>query len=217
MRRDDWLLAQLPMGMTDDDMFVRFVSIFQNVATTLLEDADNIPNAVDVTVAPLPLVRWLGSWIGVTSIDSSLPDALQRRLVRESGQILAWRGTKRGLQQFLEVVTGAPAEVEESGSILPEGEAPYGAPWVRMQVDSTGWLSDGDFVQLVADEVPANVSFELWAGQRQLWPPVSGPGGDGSDGANGAAAALGNGDGARAVTLETKGGAAVNIRRMVEQ
>jgi phage tail-like protein len=169
-RRADWLIGQLPMGMMDDGFFVRYISLFQEVATSLLEDADNIPNIVDVTVAPLPVVRWLGSWIGFTSIDSSLPDDLQRRLVREASKILAWRGTRRGLEQFLAVVTGAPAEVTESGAILREGEAPNDAPFVRMTVASTGWLSDEDFIELVADEIPANVTFELCVGDRQLWP-----------------------------------------------
>ena len=52
MRREQWLLSQLPVGMVEDDFFVRFVSIFQDVATTLLDGADNIDNLVDVTVAP---------------------------------------------------------------------------------------------------------------------------------------------------------------------
>ncbi len=63
--QSDWLLNQLPVGMLDADFFVRFVSIFQELGGTLLEDADNIDNIADVTVAPDALVRWLGSWIGV--------------------------------------------------------------------------------------------------------------------------------------------------------
>src|SRR5437763_1081784 len=86
-RRSDWLLGQLPMGMLDDDFFVRFVSIFQEVATTMLDDVDNLGNVVDVTVAPEPMVRWLGSWLGLSSIDPSLPHELQRRIVRESAQM----------------------------------------------------------------------------------------------------------------------------------
>jgi phage tail-like protein len=173
MRRNDWLLGQLPMGMMDDDFFVRFVSIFQEVATSMLEGADNIENIVDVTVAPEPMVRYLGSWIGVDSIDQSLPSELQRRIVRESGEILAWRGTKRGLQQFLELVTDGPVEIEESGGIFAEGEAGLRPATVRMKVDSTGWATESDFVELVRDEIPANVSFELFVGNRRLWPATT--------------------------------------------
>ncbi len=174
MRRDDWLLGQLPMGMVDDDFFARFVSLFQDVATSFLEDADNISNIVDVTVAPPELVRWLASWIGTTPIDSSLDERLQRALVRRSSEILAWRGTRFGLERFLEVVTGAPPEIEDSGGVVredPDNETVRPAPFVRIRVASIGWLPDKDFVALVEDEIPASTAYELFVGDRQLWPP----------------------------------------------
>lgn len=169
-RRPDWLLAQLPMGMLEDDFFRRFVSIFQEVASSYLDDVDNFDNVVDVTVAPAPLVPWLGSWIGVESVDQTLPHEIQRRIVRESSQILAWRGTRRGLRQFLELFSGGPVTIEETGGVYREGEAPDVAPIVRMRVEGTGWLPETDFVELVRDELPANASFELFVGERRLWP-----------------------------------------------
>jgi phage tail-like protein len=158
------------MGMLDDDFFVRFVSIFQESATDLLEGADNVENLVDVSVAPEAMVRYLGSWLGIDSIDASLPPDLQRRIVRETGQILAWRGTKRGLLQFLELVSDGPVEIEESGGIFGEGEAGLRPPFVKMKVDSTGWATEKDFIALVRDEIPANVSFELFIRNRRVWP-----------------------------------------------
>lgn len=181
-RRSDWLLAQLPMGMLDDDLFVRFVSIFQEVATSLLEDADNIPNVVDPTVAPVPALSWLASWLGVTWIEPSLPDELQRQLVRECGKALAWRGTRRGLEVLLEAVTGGEVLVEESGGVRRATDPPTRAPdpSVRVAVRSTGWMSDDDFVELVTDEVPANVRCEIVVDGREIWPRP-----DGADGAAG--------------------------------
>jgi phage tail-like protein len=173
VRRSDWLVSQLPMGMLDDGFFVRFVSLFEDVATSYLEGADNIPNVVDVDVAPPELVRWLASWIGTVQIDSSLDEALQRRLVKTASDILAWRGTRRGLEQFLAVVTGGEVQVEESGTIGREGTLGDRPPFVRMRVASIGWLPDSDFVALVRDEIPAHVTYELFVGDRQLWPPVA--------------------------------------------
>jgi phage tail-like protein len=172
MRRADWLIGQLPMGMLDDNFFVRFTLMFQELASSLLDDVDNVPNIVDVTVAPPAFVRYLGTWIGIGSIDSSLPDVMQRKIVRESGQILAWRGTRRGLEQFLELITGAPAKVDESGGIFTEGQCGWTAPFVRIRVKSTGWVPEGDFVALVADELPANVTWEMFVEERQIWPPL---------------------------------------------
>jgi phage tail-like protein len=169
-RRGDWLVGQLPMGMLDDDFFVRFTSTFQEVATSLVEGADNIANVVDVTVAPAELVRWLGTWIGLESVDSSLDELLQRHLVRQAGRDLAWRGTRRGLEEFLGVVTGGPVVVEESGGIGRDGQLGERTPRVTLRVSSTGWMSGDDFVALVSDEIPANVLFEVYVNDRRLWP-----------------------------------------------
>lgn len=175
-RRNDWMLGQLPMGMLDDELFVRFVSIFQEVATSYVEGADNIPNIVDPTVAPVPALSWLASWLGVTWIEPSLPDDVQRRLVRECGKALAWRGTRRGLEILLNAVTGSDVVVEESGAVRhgiePGARAP--ASSVRVTVRSTGWMSDEDFVELVTDEVPANVHCEIVVDGRTMWPPSPG-------------------------------------------
>ena len=55
------------------------------------------------------------------------------------------------------------------------GEAPPEYPReVTIRVASSGWLSEADFAALVADEIPANVAWELHVGDRQLWPvPVA--------------------------------------------
>lgn len=171
MRRDDWLLAQLPVGMLEDDFFVRFVSLFQEVATTLLEQADGIDHVLDVTVAPDPLVRYLGSWIGADEIDPALAVEVQRRAVQTASRTLAWRGTRRGLQDFLEMLSRGPAEVVDSGGVWPEGAAPPSQPKVTLRVATTGGMTDADFLALVRDEVPAHVVAEVHVGERQIWPP----------------------------------------------
>lgn len=168
-RNPNWLINQMPVGMLDSEFFVHFLSIFQEVGGTLLEGADNIENVVDPTIAPDAMVRWMGSWIGVDSVDESLPRELQRMIVRSSARTMSWRGTRAGLEQFLEMTSGGPAQVVDGGGIWREGEAPADTAHVRMTVASTGWLEEGDFVALVRDEVPAHVRAELWIGDRQVW------------------------------------------------
>jgi phage tail-like protein len=168
-RNPNWLVNQMPVGMLDSEFFVQFLSIFQEVGGTLLEGADNIENILDPTIAPDAMVRWMGSWIGVDSVDPSLPRELQRMIVRSSARTMSWRGTRAGLEQFLEMTSGGLAEVVDGGGIWREGEAPADTAYVRMTVASTGWLEEGDFVALVRDEVPAHVRAELWIGNRQVW------------------------------------------------
>jgi phage tail-like protein len=170
MRSEQWLVNQLPVGMAESDFFTRFVSIFQEVASTLLDGADNIGNIPDATVTPTPMVRTLGSWIGSDSVDPSLPEDLQRRIVRSTARTLTWRGTARGLREFLEMMSGSPAEVSDGGGVWRESESPADTAWVRMQVETTGWMSERDFAAIVADEIPAHVRAELWVGDRLVWP-----------------------------------------------
>lgn len=175
MRRDDWLLSQLPIGMVEDEFFSRFVSIFQEVATTLLDGTDNIDNIVDLTVTPEPMLRWMASWIGVPGLDPTLPHAQQRKIVRTYAEMLAWRGTRRGLGQFLELISGAPVLIEDGGGVFGEGLAPDQPAWARLHVTSTGWLTEDDFVELVRDEVPASVAVEIWVGGNRVWPKTLAP------------------------------------------
>jgi phage tail-like protein len=169
VRSPAWLIEQLPNALLDTDFFVRFVSIFQELSESLVANADNMENVLDFSVAPAELVRWLGSWIGVEGIDEELPEELQRRIVESSADTLAWRGTARGLQRFLELISGGPAVVEDGGGVWRAGEAPSDTAWVRLEVESTGWMPEGDFALLVQDEVPAHVRAELWVGYRLVW------------------------------------------------
>jgi phage tail-like protein len=168
-RSPQWMLNQLPIGLLDADFFVRFVSIFQELGTTLFEDADNMDNLVDITVAPDAMVRWLAGWIGAGPIDPSLPHELQRRIVRSASETLTWRGTTRGLTRFLELSSGGPATVTDGGGVWRDGDAPQDSAWVRMEVESTGWMPEADFVTFVRDEVPAHVRAELYVGSRLIW------------------------------------------------
>jgi len=168
-RPTDWMLNQLPVGLLDSDFFVRFVSIFQEVGSTLVADADNIDNVPNLSVAPEPLLPWLASWIGVEGVDPSLPAPVQRRLISGAAHTLAWRGTPAGLTRFLELLSDGPATVTDGGGVWRDGEAPADTAWVKMVVQSTGWLGDGDFVDLIRDEVPAHVRAELYVGDRLIW------------------------------------------------
>jgi phage tail-like protein len=168
-RNPQWLVNQLPVGMLQSDFFVRFVSIFQELAGSLLDGADQVEFVPDGTVTPVPLVGHLGTWIGVDTIDASLPEELQRLILRSSSKALAHRGTIKGLQGYLEMLSGEEAEVTDGGGIWVEGDAPDDYAWVRMSVQGTGHLSEDEFVALVRDEVPAHVRAELRiAGRRVL-------------------------------------------------
>jgi phage tail-like protein len=156
--------------MLEDDFLERFLGIFQELADTFMLQVDNIEHVVDTTVAPDRMVRAMGAWLGTPPIDPSLPDEVQRRIVREHGQMLQWRGTSMGLRHLLEMVTDAPAEITDSGGVFAEGEAPENPAHVTIRVESSGWTTEDDLLDLVRSELPAGVSFELTIGDRAIWP-----------------------------------------------
>lgn len=170
MRRSDWLLQQLPVSMVEDDFLGRFLMIFQSIADTELHQIDTLKHMFDPAVAPDAMVRLMGQWIGVDWIDPSLPDELQRDMVRGYSALVRWRGTRQGLKMLLELVTNGPATVIDNGGVYPEGEAPVTDPHVVLRIESTGWATERDVLRIVRAELPASVTFELFVGDRQLWP-----------------------------------------------
>jgi phage tail-like protein len=179
-----WLVEQLPAHLLGDPFFRRFVGIFAELADGLRAHADGLEHAVDVSVAPDPMVRYIGRWLGMESIDPSLPVLRQREMVRGAGTLAAWRGTRVGLEGFLALVTGAPAVVSDGGGVFPQGEAPRRPVPVRVRVQDTGQATDEHLLVLLRNELPADVEFELRVGRRPVWPPglpldpVDAPGGD---------------------------------------
>ncbi|MFT4616364.1 MAG: phage tail-like protein [Minisyncoccia bacterium] len=170
MRRDDWLLHQLPVGMTEDDFLVRFVTIFQRVADTVVHQVDGVEHAFDPTVAPDNMVRLMAEWFGVDWVDSSLDVRLQREIVMRYAELIPWRGTRRGMVELLELLTRADVEVRDTGGVFAEGEAPQDPPHVRIDVQSLGWNNRKDFAQIVRDELPATVTFTVWMAGVRIWP-----------------------------------------------
>lgn len=174
--RPNWLINQLPGGMLDDDFLLRFLSIFQSVADTLVAHPEQMEHLLDPAVTPEPMLRFIGRWLGIESLDAATPLPVQRRMVAEMGHLIGWRGTRRGLLHALELLTGQPAEVRDNGGVYPEGQAP-GATGrhVEISVASPGWTTPEHLVALITEELPASVTFELWVGGARLWPAPAHP------------------------------------------
>jgi phage tail-like protein len=169
-RPKDWLVGQLPLGLFEDDLLRRFVSIFQTIGDGLLDQVDNLGHLLDPAVAPTPMVRFLGQWLGEEALQGELDDLVARRWVAAGPELARWRGTARGLSMLLELVTGAPVVVTDSGRVSVEGRAaePTDAAEVRqpapvvIRVSRMGALGPADLEALVRRELPAHVAFSLY-------------------------------------------------------
>ncbi|HEY0396985.1 MAG TPA: phage tail protein [Acidimicrobiia bacterium] len=159
-----WLVDSLPVCFAGDPFLRRFLGIFQELADDLRSAIDGIEHTVDPTVAPPVFVRWLGGWLGVESLDPSLPELRQRELVSGFGPLLPRRGTAGGLAGAVELVTGERPLVRDPGAIVRDSDARTPPEPVTVWLKSTGRVSEGDVVAVIRDWIPAAATVELHLG-----------------------------------------------------
>jgi phage tail-like protein len=159
-----WLVGQLPMAMLQDDFLVRFASIFEEVAGTLVHSVDTIGVAADLSITPEPFVHWLGSWIGAPADPAGgRPDVRERDWVRAQASVLSARGTRAGLEELLrELSDGHPVEVTDGGGVYREGQCPDGGTgWVQVRLPLRDSVDPDEVLELIRAEVPIGMDVEL--------------------------------------------------------
>lgn len=162
-----WLVGQLPVGMRDDDLLVRFTTIFERLGATLRAGADGIEHTADPSVATPSMLVYLGRWLGYDVIDEDLPVDHQRRIIAALGEALPWRGTARGLRSLLEAITDAPVEITDPGGVFSEDAGQRSGDVVEVRVRGTGHLREHELEALVRDEIPAHLGMSLTIDARE--------------------------------------------------
>jgi phage tail-like protein len=162
-----WLVEQLPVGMLEDDFLVRFTSIFQDVADTLVDAVDTVEAAADLTLTPDPFVRWLGSWIDAypNPGEATQPPggARERAWIQAQARALNGRGTRPGLELMLQALFGdQPLRVTDGGGVYPAGQCPPGDPaWVQVELPALERVAVNDVLDLIRSETPVHVAVRV--------------------------------------------------------
>ena len=157
-----WLVGSLPAVMQEDPFLTRFVTMFEEIASTVRYAVEKTSDVADVTVTPAPMVRYLGQWVQAPGIHQELPVTKQREIVRAAGETMPERGTARALERLLGAVTGGAVTVHDSGGVFADGKAPIGPATVVVRIETTGHLNDTDVRNLVRAEVPAHIPVEVF-------------------------------------------------------
>ena len=161
-----WLVGQLPQAMARDRVIEGFVHACQEVADGLRHRVESVEHELDVDLAAPEMLTFVASWLGVqaetlVSADEPVRDA-QRRLIRAVGQVLGWRGTRRGVETLLEALTGGRVDVSDSGGVFGRDDALSPADdVVRISMAHTGGLSEQQILAFLADELPVGARVEL--------------------------------------------------------
>ncbi|MEW5930145.1 MAG: phage tail protein [Gemmatimonadota bacterium] len=89
-----------------------FLRAFQEVLAELETEIDTVHRTFDPDEAPGDFLEWLGGWVAL-SFRADLEEARRREFIRRAVTLYRRRGTRRGLEEILEVHTGLPpADVE---------------------------------------------------------------------------------------------------------
>lgn len=107
------LLRYLPALYTEQDEFMgRFVMLFESFWYPIEDRINNVHDYLDPKLAPPDLLPWLATWVDLV-LDEKWPEEKRRKLLSAMVALYRQRGTRRGLQQYLEIYTGQQAHIVE--------------------------------------------------------------------------------------------------------
>ena len=105
-------LDYLPGVYQDNEFLARYLLIFEHILGPIARTVDNVPYVFDADITPRELLPWLGGWLGLV-MDERWPEARRRELVRSAAELFRWRGTRRGMREFIRLFTGYEVEIVE--------------------------------------------------------------------------------------------------------
>lgn len=161
---DDYL-ALLPPIYHDDRFLRRYLLIFKSILSPLDRQIAQISHYFDPRLAPEQLLPWLAGWVDL-ALDERWPEARRRDLVGSASVLYRWRGTRRGLHDYLRIYLGPEPEiriVEQGQERRERGEAPLPPHTFRVVIRSAkpGEIDRGLVERILEFEKPAHTSFQL--------------------------------------------------------
>lgn len=148
-------MQYLPGIYDDNDFLGRYLLIVESVLSPVVRTVDNIPYIFDPGTTPEDLLPWLAGWVGVV-LDGRWPESRRRDVVEAAPSLFRWRGTARGMREFVRLATGFdPEVVEPTLSDIAANRARAFRFVVRLRVPR-GTDLDRQAVQVIVDlEKPA--------------------------------------------------------------
>jgi phage tail-like protein len=105
-------LEYLPSLYQDDEFMGQFLLIFEDIMGPLENSVNNLFMFFDPEITTEEMLQWLGSWLGL-AMDTSWPLERRRELVKNAVELYRWRGTRKGLMEYLRIYTGNTPDIFE--------------------------------------------------------------------------------------------------------
>ena len=165
-------LKYLPGIYAENEFTSRFLMILESVLSPLERTIDNIAYYFDPGTTPEEFLPWLASWL---KISLTRPESArrQREFLSHIGEVFAWRGTKRGLTEYIRLHTGVTPIIEEDfdplvltdGSRLGINTVLGGNDpnhfTVRFRPDDAQYIDQDQIIAIIESEKPAHTQYTL--------------------------------------------------------
>ena len=174
------LLDYLPNVFREDKLMGRFLLIFESILNPIENMVNNLPFYFDPRLTPEAVLPWLSSWVDL-ALDPSWPIERRRELVSRAAELYRWRGTKRGLSEYLRIYTGKRPQIIEyiPGMILDEktllgtntvlGSSGAGHHFtVIIEVDENEKINQRVVKEIINSQKPAHTAYTLQINSTKL-------------------------------------------------
>lgn len=91
----------------------RFLSIFESIFFEIEFNIEHLSRFFDAMGAPPEFLSWLGSWLAI-SMDDNWPDDKKRLFIQNAISIYKKRGTREGMEEIIELLTGQKPFIVEN-------------------------------------------------------------------------------------------------------
>jgi len=105
-------IDHLPGIYRDNEFLGRFLMIFESTLGPVEDIVDNLDFYFDPLTTSEAIFPWLASWMDLV-LDQTWPEKQRRELVKLAVELYRWRGTRRGMMEYLRIYTGVVPEITE--------------------------------------------------------------------------------------------------------
>jgi phage tail-like protein len=105
-------LEHMPALYYRDELMGRFLMLFESFWEPIEGQIDNLPFYFDPRFTPPDFLPWLAGWLNLV-LDERWPEDSRRLLLRSAALLYRKRGTREGLEAYLEIFCGQKAKIIE--------------------------------------------------------------------------------------------------------
>ena len=121
--RPELLAPILGEPLSGDPFLRRFLGIFEPALWPVIETLDSFAAYLDPFTTSEEFLAWLAGWLDI-ALDETWDVDRRRRLVASAVVLYRWRGTKRGMTEYLTAYLGAVPEVIDEAATVETADSP---------------------------------------------------------------------------------------------